>query len=132
MSALRNIQSFIVNLLQSYTDHASPPSSHFKHKALIAHGRELVIALDFLASDLDDASKERVLNAGIRSLRAAGDSENDLDLSVLEDMDGYYERLREGIAALLCQTQYVVIMSDGEQNLAVDPARCNSLFEFSP
>lgn len=100
-SALRNTRSFIVTLLQSYANYAPAPSLYFKRQALVSHGRELVNTLAFQEAELDDATKERALNAGIKSLRAAGDSENDLDLSVLEDTNERYNFLREGIVVLL-------------------------------
>ena len=78
--------SFIAKLLHSYFHDAQvsgPSSLHFKRNALIAHGRELVNSLEFFAQDLDEASKERVLEAGIKCLRAAGDSELNLNLSTL-------------------------------------------------
>lgn len=70
----------------------------------MSHGRELVNTLAFQEAELDEATKERALRAGIKSLRAAGDSENDFDLSVLEDNDDRYDLVREGIIALLCPT----------------------------
>ena len=100
-SALRNTRLFIVTLLRSYANHAPAPSLYFKRQALVSHGRELVNTLAFQEAELDNVTKERALNAGIKSLRAAGNSENDLDLSVLEDTNERYEFLYEGIIALL-------------------------------
>ena len=57
---------------------------YFKRQALVAYGREMVTALEFFATDLDEEAKERVLGAGVRTLRAAAASESDLDPEVVD------------------------------------------------
>lgn len=99
--AVTKTKAFITTLLRTYAQHAPRPSPYFKHQTLVAHGRELVIARDLFANELDEPSKQRVVKAGLRSLRAAGDSEADIDLSCLDDEDGDYPSLKEGVLALL-------------------------------
>ncbi|KAJ6546876.1 kinase-like domain-containing protein [Mycena capillaripes] len=77
-------RTFISAFLESYGAHATPASTYFKRQALVAYGREMVTAIEFFAVDLDDEAQKRVLEAGIRSLRAAGGSESEMDDKVVE------------------------------------------------
>ncbi|TFK35014.1 kinase-like domain-containing protein [Crucibulum laeve] len=79
-------ESFIYRFFDEYLKRSSPPSARFKRRALLAYGRELVNGLEFYAPKLDEISKARVLRAGVRSLRAAGSRDSDLNLDVLEDV----------------------------------------------
>ena len=63
----------------------------FKHLFLLAHGRELVNAVDLYRDKLeeedekqDDSVKARVLMAGVRSLRAAGDGLRDMHIEIVK------------------------------------------------
>jgi hypothetical protein len=99
--AVENTKTFITTLFRTYGLHAPPPSPYFKHQVLTSHGRELVTALELFANELDEPSKQRIVKAGIRSLRAAGDSEADINLSCLGDEDNDYPSLKEGILTLV-------------------------------
>lgn len=94
LNAREVVRSFLDVLLGVYTQHATKPSSHFKRQALVAYGRELVTAVEFFGSDMDDQSLERVLNTGVRSLRAAQESESEMEPSIL---NACLEKLWEGI-----------------------------------
>ncbi|KAJ7221631.1 kinase-like domain-containing protein [Mycena pura] len=72
-------RTFISAFLDSYAAHAAPTSMYFKRQALVSYGREMVTALEFFATDLDEETKGRVLNAGVRTLRAAAASESEMD-----------------------------------------------------
>ncbi|KAJ7822677.1 kinase-like domain-containing protein [Mycena leptocephala] len=74
--------TFISVFLDSYGTHVPPASDYFKRQALIAYGREMVNAIEFFASELDDEAQKRVFNAGVRSLQAAGGSDLDMDVKV--------------------------------------------------
>jgi len=72
-----NIRLFLSTMYRSCASTAGPdwkPSNIFKRHLLLAHGRELVNGVQFYDADLDDDSKMKILRAGLRSLRAAGDS----------------------------------------------------------
>jgi hypothetical protein len=87
-------RSFITLFLASYSKRSAAPSLYFKRQALLAYGRELVNSVEFFASKLDEPSKKRVLHLGIRSLTAAGDSENEVDYSAFEDPDDEFNALK--------------------------------------
>jgi len=94
-------RSFITLFLESYSRHSAAPSLYFKRQALLAHGRELVNSVEFFASELDEPSKKRVLHLGIRSLTAAGNSENELDYSTFEDPDDEFNTLNQHVISML-------------------------------
>ncbi|KAJ7069582.1 kinase-like domain-containing protein [Mycena amicta] len=55
-------------------DAAGPGASvYLKRQALIAYGREMVTALEFFATDLDEKGKSWVFEAGVRALGASSD-----------------------------------------------------------
>ena len=63
----------------------------FKHLFLLAHGRELVFGPEFYKDkfgeeeeEKEDGAKARVLMAGIRSLRAAGDGLRNMDIEIVK------------------------------------------------
>jgi uncharacterized protein YihD (DUF1040 family) len=100
--------------LKSSGSNSSPnlnwaPSEGFKRGVLLSHGRELVNGVVMYEAKLDDAAKTRILIAGVRSLEAAGDSEDDVDLKLLrarkvggieDGIDGHEERIWKGFVAL--------------------------------
>lgn len=87
-TAIEHTQLFISHYLRTWASTRSTPLSPCsRHHVLISHGRELVSALELYSKTLDDLSKTRILWAGVTSLRAAGASEKDLDLSFFEDHD---------------------------------------------
>ena len=59
------------------------PSNAFKRRCLTSHGRELVNGIKWYDAKLNDTSKSRLIRAGLRSLRAAGDSQDGIDLGVM-------------------------------------------------
>jgi len=67
----------------------------------MAYGCELVTRLEN-AGELEDASKGRLLKAGVRSLIAAGDSENEVDYSALKVIDDDHRALSQDIMAMVC------------------------------
>jgi hypothetical protein len=100
-SAHDSARSFTTLFLESYSKRSAAPSLYFKRQALLAYGRELINAVEFLASELDGPSKQRALHLGIRSLTAAGDSENELDYSVLQDPDDEFSALNQHVISML-------------------------------
>ena len=91
-SAHESTWSFTTLFLESYFKRSVAPSLYFKRQVLLAYGRELVNNVEFSASELDEPSKQRALHLGIRSLTAAGNSENELDYSVFEEPDDALNR----------------------------------------
>jgi hypothetical protein len=67
----------------------------------MTYGCELVNRLEFHAVELDDMSKERLLKAGVSSLTAAGDSESEVDCSILAS-DDHCGGLSLDILAIVC------------------------------
>ncbi|KJA18223.1 hypothetical protein HYPSUDRAFT_57299 [Hypholoma sublateritium FD-334 SS-4] len=66
------------------------PSNGFVRRLLLSHGRDLVRGVKLYSAKLDDASKRRLLEGGARSLRAAGESSDKIDVRFLrptESMD---------------------------------------------
>ena len=96
-----NIRSFTTLLLESYSKRSVAPSLYFKRQALLAYGCELVNSVEFLASELDEHSKQQVLHLGIRSLTAAGDSEHRLDYSAFENPDDEFKALNQHVISML-------------------------------
>lgn len=94
-------RSFITLFLESYSKHSPAPSLYFKRQALLAYGRELVNSVEFFASELDEPSKKRVLHLGIKSLTAAGDSENEVDYSAFQDPDDEFNTLNQHVISML-------------------------------
>ena len=103
------IQKFIGEFLRRYaTSTASAPvrqsstsvnptnskTFEFKRLFLLAHGRELVNGIELYNDKLgeeeekkQDGVKARILMAGVRSLRAAGDGLQDMDLEIIKPAD---------------------------------------------
>ena len=65
-------------------------SSRFRQAILESHGRELMIGVSQYGGKLNDESKKRIVAAGMRSLKAAGESEDSIDLVGLKPL--YDER----------------------------------------
>lgn len=82
------LQLFISDFLQSFVANLPAPSAYFKRRALITHGRKLVNSSNVYSDKLNDAAKGIMIQAGINSLRAAGQTETDIDLSILRLDDG--------------------------------------------
>ena len=85
-----NIRLFLSTMCQSCASTAGPnwePSNIFKRRLLLAHGRELVNGVQLYDANLDDGSKMKVMRAGLRSLRAAGDSPDTIDLLGLKPQE---------------------------------------------
>ncbi|KAF9244441.1 kinase-like domain-containing protein [Melanogaster broomeanus] len=77
--------AFTGTMLQNYALHAPPPSSQFKRHALLVYGRLSVNAVEFFKVNFDDGMRRRALDAGVRYLRAAGGSVDEMDLSMFDD-----------------------------------------------
>ena len=104
--AKRRIQDFTRAWLRSFvsaqfdgisTDEKSTkqtswkPSNGFVRRLLLSHGRDLVRGVKLYSEKLDDAAKRRLLEGGARSLRAAGESTDKIDVRFLrpsESSDG--------------------------------------------
>jgi hypothetical protein len=100
-SAHENSRSFAAFLLDSYFKHAPAPSGYFRRQILMAYGCELVTRLEN-ARGLENASRGRLLKAGVRSLIAAGGSENKVDYSTLKVLDDDCGDLSQDIMAMVC------------------------------
>jgi len=94
-------RAFTKTLLRNYALHAPAPSLHFKRQALIIQGGDLINALGEGGAEFDDDMKQRAFDAGVRSLRAAGDSEQSIDLSFFDDALPAYESLYERVTSIL-------------------------------
>lgn len=66
------VRTFIAGFLDSYRASAPLASTDFNRQALVAYGREMVNALEFFATELEESGRKHVLDAGVRSLRSAG------------------------------------------------------------
>jgi len=82
---LARLHHFITNFIQNYLHHSPPLSLDFKRQVLLSHGRELIYSRSYL--ELDEATQKRTLEAGVRSLRAAGDLGDDIDWTLLDDTE---------------------------------------------
>lgn len=83
------IQLFAEGMLRGYTKTQETdlkrtwkPSNEFKRRALLSHGREMVNGVAIFEATLDDEAKKMVLAAGVRSLRASGSLNDELDLGI--------------------------------------------------
>ena len=111
------IQKFIRELLRRYATASAPvrrsstsvnPTNlitfEFKHLFLLAHGRELVFGPEFYKDkfgeeeEKEDGAKARVLMAGIRSLRAAGDGLRDMDIEIVKPIIVAVEGVHAGVS----------------------------------
>jgi hypothetical protein len=101
-SSHENFCVFTTALLHNYSKHAPTPSDYFKRQALMTYGCELVTRLEFYTWGLDIVSKEQLLDAGVRSLTAAGDSEKEIDYSILKVPDDDFRVSGLDIVALVC------------------------------
>jgi len=85
-AVINQIQGFTVAMYGACAASFRPdwrPSNAFKRQCLISHGRGLVNGIKWYNAKLNDASKSRLIRAGLRSLRAAGDSQDGIDLGVM-------------------------------------------------
>ncbi|KAJ7348979.1 kinase-like domain-containing protein [Mycena albidolilacea] len=78
------VRTFIAGFLESYGASAPLASTDFNQQALVAYGREMVNALEFFATELEESGRKHVLDVGVRSLRSAG---VELDVK-LDDVGG--------------------------------------------
>ncbi|KIM42772.1 hypothetical protein M413DRAFT_123435 [Hebeloma cylindrosporum] len=83
-----NLRLFAKSTFRAYAQ--SQPqqvaSNGFKRALLISHGREMVNSVSQYEEDLTKESKRKVVAAGVRSLRAAGESKDDIDLTGLRPL----------------------------------------------
>jgi hypothetical protein len=104
VAAQTNLQLFAKAMFNAYMQ--SQPgrvaSSRFKRTILISHGRELVNGVSLYGGKLNDESKKRVVAAGLRSLKAAGESESGVDLAGLKPSSS------EGDAHIIWETLEVL------------------------
>ncbi|RXW19855.1 hypothetical protein EST38_g5998 [Candolleomyces aberdarensis] len=75
---------FMSALFQAYSRHSpsNARSKGFQRRFLISHGRELVNGIG-MYKDLGAKGSQNVMEAGVRSLRAAGPSSDELNLEAL-------------------------------------------------
>ncbi|KAJ2924185.1 hypothetical protein H1R20_g12909, partial [Candolleomyces eurysporus] len=75
---------FMSALFQAYSHHSPSKarSKGFQRRFLISHGRELVNGIG-MYQDLGAKGSQNVMEAGVRSLRAAGGSSDELNLEAL-------------------------------------------------
>ncbi|KAJ7491142.1 kinase-like domain-containing protein [Mycena latifolia] len=78
------VRSFISVFLESYGNQIPLVSPYFKRQALVAYGREMVNAIEFFAAELDEEAQRHVLDAGVCSLRAAAESEEEMATKLVE------------------------------------------------
>jgi hypothetical protein len=97
--------TFISTMLQNYGQlRADVPSPRFRRYALIIHGRVTISLMQWNADEFDDAMKQKALESGLTYLRAAGDSEDTMDVSIFDSetvtpYESLYEKAREVLAA---------------------------------
>ena len=103
------ITSFSTSMLNSYSSShpAVPlwaPSANFKRRLLLSHGRELINGIQMYNKKLNKDTKMKVLQAGVRSLRAAGEADDELNLQLIKENNdsGDYDsgRIWQGFKAL--------------------------------
>jgi hypothetical protein len=85
-----NIRHFIFYFLKSYAKYFPSLSADSQRRALISHGRELVNGVELFSEKLSEISKARLIDAGARSLRAAGDPGDTLEKSPPEHYNDNY------------------------------------------
>ena len=88
VAAQNRLQLFAKAIFRAYTQ--SQPqqvaSNGFKRGLLISHGREMVVSISQYEENLNEESKKRVVAAGVRSIRAAGESNDGIDLTGLRPL----------------------------------------------
>jgi hypothetical protein len=94
-----NIRHFTFHFLKSYAKHFPPFSAESQRRVLISHGREIVNGVELFSEKLSGSSKRRLIDAGVRSLRAAGDPGDTLQTFPPEDYNDNY-RIREDFTTL--------------------------------
>ena len=103
-AAKNRTNAFISIMLQNYGQvRADVPSPQFRRQALIFYGREIINLLKWGADEFDDiVMKEKALELGLTSLRAAGASVDTMDVSIFDsETVTPYERLFEKARAML-------------------------------
>jgi len=100
--------TFISTMLRNYGQvHADVPSPRFRRYALIVHGRVTISMLRWKSwnvDEFDDDMKQKALESGLTYLRAAGESEDTMDISVFDSgpvtpYESLYERAKEILLA---------------------------------
>lgn len=97
--------AFISTMLRNYGQVcAGVPSPRFRRYALIIHGRVTISLMQWNADQFDDAMKQKALESGLSYLRAAGESEDTMDVSIFDSetvtpYESLYEKAREILAA---------------------------------
>ncbi|KAF8185121.1 kinase-like domain-containing protein [Pholiota molesta] len=78
------LRAYVGARVESENEAYWKPSNGFIRRLLLSHGRDLVRGVKLYGGKIDGATKHRLLEGGARSLRAAGGSRDDVDLSVLK------------------------------------------------
>ena len=88
VTAQQNLQLFAKATFRAYAQSRPQQvaSNGFKRALLISHGREMVNSVSQYEDDLKGDSKKRAVAAGVRSLKAAGESNDHMDLTVLRPL----------------------------------------------
>ena len=93
-------------MLQSYGEvRADIPSPRSRRYALIVHGRITISRMQWHADELDDTMKQMALESGLCYLRAAGESEDMMDVSIFDCGMTPYESLYEKARAILASAR---------------------------
>ncbi|KAF8817267.1 hypothetical protein BYT27DRAFT_7153412 [Phlegmacium glaucopus] len=95
--AIKRTQSFIRVFLRNYDRHAPRPSLRFKRQTLIALGIAMLNQSAFFATDLESGAVKRAVHLGLGCLRAAGDSEQEIDTTWFDETLTAYEALFEKV-----------------------------------
>lgn len=82
--ALNRLHIFSTVFIRTHLLHAPAQSLLFKRNTTLAYARELLRASYFL-DDLDNTTRGRAIELGLRSLRATGESETDIDPTLLDE-----------------------------------------------
>lgn len=93
--ALSRLHTFSTVFIRARLLHAPARSPLFKRNILLAHARELLSSSRFF-DDLDEITRKRAIESGLQSLRAAGESETDIDLALLDEASygSFYKHIR--------------------------------------
>jgi hypothetical protein len=90
---IKRTEAFMRVFLRNYDMLAPRPSLLFKRRTLIALGSAMLLQSGFYAADLNDKTIRRAADSGLGCLRAAGDSEEEIDTTWLDETLTEYEAL---------------------------------------
>ena len=101
-TAIKRTQTFIRVFLRNYDMHALRPSLRFKRQTLISIGTSMLLQFAFFTTDLKDTAIRRAIDSGLGCLRAAGDSEQEMDTTWFDDSETLtvYEGLFEKVTKM--------------------------------